>query len=285
MPKILVTGSGGQLGNSLRKIAGNSENEFIFLSRQELDITNVREFTSLLDLHKPNYIINAAAYTAVDKAEEEKENAYRINADSVTSMAGLCLQRAIRFIHISTDYVFDGTGHVPYTEKDKTNPLSVYGQSKRKGEEGIENLENVLILRTSWLYSEFSGNFLQTMRRVMNEREEVRVVFDQVGTPTYTGDLALGIHALISEAESKGFHPGVFHFSNEGSGSWYDFAWEIKNFGGYKVKLTPIVTREYPLPAQRPFYSVLNKEKIKKTYGLTIPHWKESFINCIRELK
>ncbi len=284
MPKILITGAGGQLGSSFRKIAGESENEFVFQSRKELDVCNTASFQASLNLHKPDYVINAAAYTAVDKAEEERELARHINMDAVVSMAGKCNHRNIRFIHISTDYVFDGTGHLPYTEEDQTNPLSVYGQSKRNGEAGIEYLENVLVLRTSWLYSEFTGNFLQTMRRVMKEREEVRVVFDQIGTPTYTGDLARGILTLISEAESDRFHQGVFHFSNEGTGSWYDFAWEIKNIAGFVVKLTPIETKDYPLPAKRPFYSVLNKDKIKKTYSLTIPHWKESLMNCFREL-
>lgn len=273
---FLVTGSGGQLGNELRLRLGDKAH---YVDRDELDITNAEAVKEFCASREYEAIINCAAYTAVDKAEEDAVAAELINVIGPKNLA----LSGLPLIHVSTDYVFDGESCRPYTETDRTNPQSVYGRTKLAGEEAVlENAETAIVIRTAWLYSQFGNNFVKTMRRLGTERPELRVVFDQAGTPTYAGDLADAIVEILPQIK-----PGmkeVFHFSNEGVCSWYDFAREIMDLSGLVCKVVPIESKEYPTLAKRPAYSVLNKAKIKNTFGLSINHWKESLQSCLKNL-
>jgi dTDP-4-dehydrorhamnose reductase len=282
---ILVTGSDGQLGNSIRRLDTSYPNyNFIFTDIAELDITKENEVRGFISQHKIKCIINAAAYTAVDKAEEEPEIANLINGEAPAILA-----RAIRdvdglLIHISTDYIFDGKAYQPIIEKDIPAPISAYAHSKWLGEKLITDEKcNSIILRTSWLYSEFGHNFVKSMIRLGREREELKVVFDQIGTPTYAGDLAKIILDLLPEWV-KNSNTKIYHYSNEGVASWYDFAITVLRFAGITCNVLPIETKDYLLPAKRPFYSLMNKEKIKTRFGITIPHWQDSLNICVNNI-
>lgn len=272
---ILVTGSNGQLGSSIRSIADQYPNlNFIFVDRTVVDITNR---TSVLAFFERNFIdwcINCAAYTAVDKAEEEEDIAHSVNVIGVKYLAQACNDYKVKLIHISTDFVFDGTGHTPYTETDETQPINIYGQTKLEGEVAIASiLEQHFVLRTSWLYSEFGNNFMRTMLRLSKEKEELKIVNDQIGTPTYAGDLAIFIVKLI---ELDSHHYGIYHYSNAGVASWYDFAKAIFDLNQISISVIPIPSTDFPTPAIRPKYSVLDKTKVSLEFNIEIPQWRHS---------
>ncbi len=280
--KILVTGSNGQLGNELRLLAPSCPHDvFIFTDVAELDITSETDVEQLVKEEQPAVIINCAAYTAVDKAEQEDNLAFLINASAVGNLARVASRHNVLLIHISTDYVFDGKGYKPYVEDDPTNPVSLYAKSKHAGEQQVQSYASqAIIIRTSWLYSEFGNNFVKTMMKYGKERGQLNVVFDQTGTPTYARDLAKTILDII---QKQPVFSGVevFHFSNEGVTSWYDFAKAIIEFSGITCKINPIETKDYPLPAVRPFYSVFNKSKIKQRFQTEIPYWRDSLKECL----
>jgi dTDP-4-dehydrorhamnose reductase len=282
---ILVTGSNGQLGNEIRKIAANYPDfHFHFTDVAELDITNVGSVEIFVHANKIGCIINAAAYTAVDKAEAESELANKINGFAVGNLAASAENAGALLVHVSTDYIFDGTSHQPIREDQKPMPLSAYALSKFIGEtELLEKVSKGVILRTSWLYSEFGNNFVKSMIKYGRERDVLNVVYDQVGSPTYAGDLAATILDLIPkwlELEK----PEIFHYANEGVASWYDFTKAIHQIAGINCKVNAINTSQYPLPAKRPFYSLMAKDKIKSLYGIEIPYWRDSLAKCIRLL-
>lgn len=283
--KILVTGSKGQLGNEIQQLANEYPAfAFDFTDIEELDITNSQQVDAFFDATKPQVIINCAAYTAVDKAEADEAVAYLVNAKATENLSRSASRTGSLIVHVSTDYVFDGKSFMPYNESDLTNPQSAYGRSKLAGEEAIRQYaSNGIILRTSWLYSAFGNNFVKTMIKYGKERPELKVVFDQVGTPTYAKDLAKVILDIIPNALT---HSGInlYHYSNEGVASWYDFAKFVIDFYGIDCNVKPILTKDYPLPAPRPFYSVLNKTKIKETFNIEIPHWAFSVEACIKRL-
>ncbi len=285
---ILVTGSNGQLGNEIRRISANHENNFrfFFTDVAELDITDLRAVDSFIKENNINYIINCAAYTAVDKAEDDVDLCYKINRDAVANLGQVATNNNAKVIHISTDYVYDGTANKPYVETDTVNPQSVYGKSKQEGEaELLKACANSIIIRTAWLYSIFGNNFVKTMIKLGKERETLNVVADQNGTPTNAADLAKAIVKILDFSEANGFKPGIYHYSNEGATTWYDFTLAIhKEAGIHTCKVNPITTEQYPVKATRPKYSVLDKTKIKSTFNLTIPKWEESLNNCIKEL-
>jgi dTDP-4-dehydrorhamnose reductase len=283
--KILVTGSNGQLGSEFRLLAPACPDfQFIFTDVAELDITSEADVSAMVKDEQPAVIINCAAYTAVDKAEQEDNLAFLINATAVGNLARVASKFNALLIHISTDYVFDGKGFKPYIEDDPTNPVSLYAKSKHAGEQQVQSYANkALIIRTSWLYSEFGHNFVKTMMKYGKERGLLNVVFDQTGTPTYARDLAQTILDILQKQKiSDGVE--VFHYSNEGVTSWYDFAKAIIELSGITCKINPIETKEYPLPATRPFYSVFNKSKIKQRFQIEIPYWKDSLKVCIQRL-
>lgn len=287
MIKILVTGSKGQLGSELQLLAPNYQDmKFIFHDVDTLDITTETEVNTIFDQLKPDFIINCAAYTAVDKAETEIELAHRINAQAVGNLTSAASRTNARLLHISTDYVFDGTSHVPYNENDPVNPQSAYGRSKLAGETEAIKDPRSLVIRTSWLYSTFGNNFVKTIIRLASERPELKIIFDQVGSPTYAADLAACVIHIIHQIKNKHGQPGgIYHYSNEGVCSWYDFACKIVSLKDLtSCKVYPIETFQYPLPAKRPQYSVFNKAKIKNTFGIEIPWWEESLKNCIQKL-
>lgn len=283
MKNILITGANGQLGNEMRVLSEeNKEYTYFFTDVAELDICNeqaVMDFVKANDIH---VIVNCAAYTAVDKAEENIEFCTKLNADAVGYLAKAAEANQAEFIQISTDYVFDGTAHTPYRETEPTCPNSVYGSTKLAGEQNALTLcSRSMVIRTAWLYSTFGNNFVKTMIRLGKERDTLGVIFDQIGTPTYARDLACAIYAAIRQ----GVTPGVYHFSNEGVCSWYDFTKAIHRLAGIKdCKVNPLHTEEYPTPAKRPHYSVLDKTKIKATYGIEIPYWEDSLGNCISQM-
>lgn len=283
MRNILVTGANGQLGQALQKKAGNHPDfQFFFTDIDTLDITNKEAIMVFLETNRIYGVINTAAYTAVDSAEEDINAAYRINAEAIRNLGDAAHERRCRLIHISTDYVFDGRNYRPYLETDATRPLSAYGRTKLAGEVMLqESCPDAVIIRTSWLYSETGSNFLQTMLHLGKEKQEIKVVFDQVGTPTNAGDLADAIFSIMERGEKGAFVPGIFHFSNEGVCSWYDFALKIMELEALPCKVIPIETKDYPTPAIRPSYSVLNKAKIKEIYNIKIPHWEESLKRMI----
>ena len=291
MTNILVTGSGGQLGSELRYLVENrlvdtTDMKFFFTDRSSLDITDhqaVKQFTASRDI---NIIINCAAYTAVDKAEEDLELADALNREAVKSMAKIASENDIGLIHISTDYVYDGTSHKPYTEDDPSNPQGIYSKTKLAGENEIKqiNPRNTIIIRTSWVYSSFGSNFVKTMLRLCQEKEKLSLISDQVGTPTYARDLAKAIIHIIKHPTKKHNNVEVYHFSNEGGCSWYDFAKTIFELSDIECTVNPIDTEEYPTPAKRPFYSILSKSKIKKDYNLTISYWRDSLKECLQTI-
>lgn len=283
MKNILVTGANGQLGNEMRVLsAEHKEHNYFFTDVAELDICNEQAVMAFVKEYDIHVIVNCAAYTAVDKAEDNMELCTKLNSDAVGYLAKAAENNQAEFIQISTDYVFDGTNHLPYKESDATCPNSVYGVTKLAGEKNaLEYCKKTMIIRTAWLYSTFGNNFVKTMIRLGKERETLGVVFDQMGTPTYARDLARAIFAAIH----KGVVPGVYHFSDEGVCSWYDFTKAIHRIAGVTTcKVNPLHTDEYPAKAPRPNYSVLDKTKIKNTYGIEIPHWEESLKACMDEL-
>ena len=282
--KILVTGCNGQLGNEMQLLEKeNPQHTYFNTDVAELDITNQEAIEQFVAEHEIDGIVNCAAYTAVDKAEENEALCQKLNAEAPAYLAQAVGKRGGWMIQISTDYVFDGTHYTPYTEDEDTCPNSVYGKTKLVGELNVQKLcEQSMIIRTAWLYSTFGHNFVKTMMRLGQEKPELGVIFDQIGTPTYAHDLAVAIFAAIN----KGIVPGVYHFSNEGVISWYDFTKAIHRIAGIKdCKVRPLHTAEYPTPAHRPHYSVLDKTKIKQTYGIEIPYWEESLRDCIEKLK
>lgn len=283
MKSVLVTGANGQLGNALQKRTNRfPEWKFFFTDVDTLDICNKEQLTEYVRLNGIEYILNCAAYTAVDKAEDDAERCMRINRDAVRHIGEVAHERGVRVIHISTDYVFDGKGQRPYREDDPTGPVSVYGKTKLAGEQALlQTLDEAIIIRTAWLYSEVGNNFVKTMLRAGTERSELNVVSDQLGTPTYAGDLA---DAMLNTLTHPTFIPGIYHFSNEGICSWYDFALKIMEASGLTCSIHPITTKEYPTRAVRPAYSVLDKTKIKETFGLQIPLWEESLTGCVQAL-
>lgn len=281
--KILVTGGNGQLGSELRELSGQTGDAFSFVDMDTIDLTERENALAFLEENGPDCIINCAAYTAVDKAEEEPGIAEKVNAGIPAMLAEYGERTGCRIIHISTDYVFAGDLTRPIRETDIPAPLSVYGNSKYNGEKAVMTCKNAMVIRTSWLYSAYGNNFVKSMMRLMGERDSLRIVYDQVGTPTYGADLAGAILHII-EKGAKGFVPGIFHYSNEGVASWYDFAFEIREITGSDCMIEPIETKDYPLPARRPAYAVLNKEKIRKHYSLRIPHWKSGLQRCIEKM-
>lgn len=282
--KILVTGANGQLGKEMHRILEQKcPGIAVYTDVDTLDITDTKSVNDFFDRNEITHIINCAAFTAVDKAESEQTLCYRINADAVQNLAIAASHHDVKVIHISTDYVFDGKSYRPYIESDKPNPMSAYGTSKRKGEMSLLSLcSDAIIIRTSWLYSPHGHNFVKTMIRLGREKSDLRVVFDQVGTPTYAGDLAETIYAILT---ARQWVPGIFHYSNEGAISWYDFANAIHRIAGINnCKITPVTSDDYPTSATRPYYSVLDKSKIKSTFGITIPYWETSLQKCIAQL-
>ena len=284
MQNILVTGSYGQLGCEIRKISKNYP-DFTW-QFHDLDTLDITVYDTLANYFRTNlfdFIINCASYTQVDLAEKDPETAYKANVQGPENLSKLAQLHAVKLIHISTDYVFDGKKGSSYLEDDTPNPLSVYGKTKLKGEEHVlSNGENIVI-RTSWLYSSFGNNFVKTMVNLSHEKESIKVVSDQVGSPTYAGDLAEAILNIISavSTNSNAYKPGIFHYSNEGSCSWHELAQAIVQLSGTDCTIIPIKTEEYPLPAERPPLSVMDKEKIKSQYHLQIPEWKESLAICL----
>ncbi len=284
MKKILITGAYGQLGSEMKTISARyPEYEFIFTDVDTLNICNEEDLNNFVKELSLNYIVNCAAYTAVDAAEEDKENAYLVNKDAVRFLGQVAAKYNIKMIHVSTDYVFDGKNYLPYTEDMPICPQTLYGQSKADGELDLMKVcPQSVIIRTSWLYSSFGNNFVKTMIKLGKEREKLTVIFDQVGTPTYAADLAVAIIEVIKTAT---FVPGIYHFSNEGVCSWYDFTISIHKHAGIKTcKVLPIESKDYPAKTPRPHYSVLNKAKIKSTYQIEISHWEDGLKRCMELL-
>lgn len=283
MKNILVTGANGQLGNEMRLLAEvNKEYTYFFTDVAELDICDEQAVMNFVTAHQIDIIVNCAAYTAVDKAEDNQELCDKLNHVAPGYLAKAIQTRGGYLVQVSTDYVFDGTAHVPYTEEQPTCPDSVYGTTKLAGEqEAMKYCANTMIIRTAWLYSTFGNNFVKTMLLLGREKDSLGVIFDQIGTPTYARDLAVAIFAAIH----KGIIPGIYHFSNEGVCSWYDFTQMIHHLADIKTcKLRPLHTEEYPTKAKRPHYSVLDKTKIKDIYGIEIPYWVDSLKECIDKL-
>jgi dTDP-4-dehydrorhamnose reductase len=283
MKKILITGAGGQLGSEIRSLSGQfPDREFVFTDFQELDIADREAVLAFVEKGKYYAVINCAAYTAVDKAESDEEKAYLINETGARHLAEAAAQIGAKLIHISTDFIFEGTHSTPILEDDKPGPLSVYGASKLAGEIAVKEANpDSLIFRTSWVYSSFGGNFVKTMLRLCTERENLSVIFDQIGTPTYARDLAQVILDTLDTAIDKKIS-GVYNYSNEGVASWYDFAVAIRDIAGLKTKIAPVETTQYPTPATRPKYSLLNKKKVKDTFSIEIPYWRTSLVACIK---
>jgi dTDP-4-dehydrorhamnose reductase len=279
--RILVIGKNGQLGSEIRKlVTEESKDSYFFTGTDELDLSSEDSINSFLNSQaKFDLIINCGAYTAVDKAEDEKEKSFLINADALKVIVKYCSIHETKLIHISTDYVFDGSKNTPYNELDETNPTGVYGESKRMGEiEILDSTINATIIRTSWVYSNFGNNFVKTMLKLGSERDQISVVIDQIGTPTFANDLAKVCIEIGKKVDQWKTGTNVYHYSNEGVTSWYDFAIEIMKIKGLPCKIFPIESFEYPTKAKRPHFSVLNKKKIKDDFNLEIPHWKESLM-------
>ncbi len=287
MAIILITGAAGQLGNEIKALSRNYYGyEFIFTDADTLDITSAKDVSHFIDSNKPDWIINCAAYNLVDKAESEFEKALQVNGTAVRNIAEAVKGTGCRFIHISTDYVFDGQSNVPYNELSPVNPQSAYGRSKLEGERSALVHNGSMIIRTSWLYSHYGNNFVKTILKRGTGKESLKVVFDQTGTPTYAADLAYAILYIVSSVirNQMAYNPGIYHYSDEGVCSWYDFATEIINEAGLMTKVIPVLSKDYPSVARRPSYSVLDKSKIKENYGIEIPHWRSSLKKCLKLL-
>ncbi len=282
MTNILVTGAKGQVGSELQALSSAYAYNFYFTDKESLDITDVNRVDDFIQEQQIECIINAAAYTAVDKAEDDAKIADKINHLAVKNLAQIAKERGVKLIHISTDYVFDGKNYKPYQEDDATNPNGVYGATKLAGERAMQgiNPHNSVIIRTSWVYSSFGANFVKTMLRLGKERDSLGVIFDQVGTPTYARDLAKAILDILPKVKNE--QVAIYNYSNEGVLSWYDFAKEIMRMAKLECSINPIETKEYPTPAARPHYSLLNKAKIKEAYNLAIPFWKDSLEECLK---
>ena len=282
--RVLITGANGQLGNEMRRLGAVSPNEYLFTDVAELDITDKAAVAEFVKSNNVEIIVNCAAYTNVDKAEDDEATAELINATAVRNLAEAVKAVDGTLFHVSTDYVFGSDGNTPRTEDMPTNPLGVYGKTKLHGEQAIAEVgAKAIIIRTAWLYSEFGNNFLKTMLRLTAEKESLNVVFDQVGSPTYAGDLALAIFSIIEGGVYAG-NEGVYHFSNEGVCSWYDFATEIAAAAGHECVVMPCHSNEFPSKVTRPPFSVLDKTKIKTTFGIEIPHWRDSMLYCLQRL-
>lgn len=283
MKNILITGSKGQLGNEMREAANQYPSfNYIYTDIEELDICDKTALSDFVKTNNVNTIVNCAAYTAVDKAENDVELCYKINCEAVRNIGEVANENNINVVHVSTDYVFDGSNNIPYTEDMAVCPTSVYGKSKLAGEKALfDNCNKAVVIRTSWLYSSFGNNFVKTMIKLGRERDTLGVIFDQVGTPTYAADLADCILKII---QHENFTTGIYHFSNEGVCSWYDFTKTIHRLAGISCDVRPIETKEYPTPTPRPHYSVLNKNKIKANYDIIIPHWEESLVKCLNKI-
>jgi dTDP-4-dehydrorhamnose reductase len=285
MNNILVTGSNGQLGSELKDLAPKYTNyNFVFTDLEQLDICNHIAVKQFITENNIKVIINCAAFTAVDKAEEQFEIADKINHFAVANFAQIAKENNIKLIHVSTDYVFDGNSHKPYSETDLPNPQSVYGKTKLDGEQAIQQIKpaNAVIIRTSWVYSNYGNNFVKTMLRLAKERNELNVVADQIGTPTNAADLAKAILTILPKI--KNTNAELFHYSNEGVCSWYDFAKAIFEIKGVSIEVSPIESSKYPTPAKRPFYSVLNKNKIKEGFQLEVPYWRDSLLGSLNSI-
>lgn len=281
MFNILVTGANGQLGSELKEICDNYKYKFFFTCKKELDIANELDVSSFINNNDINVIINCAAYTAVDNAQDDEKNANIINHVAVKNIAKICKEKDIKLVHISTDYVFDGKHYKPYIETDITNPTSIYGKTKLKGEIALQkiNPKNSIIMRTSWLYSSFGNNFVKTMLNLGKNKEEIEVVFDQIGTPTYAAHLADAILQILPKIKNE--QTEIYHYSNEGVLSWYDFAKEIMKMTKLTCRVNPTLSVNFPRPAPRPYFSVLDKSKIKNDFDLTIPYWKDGLHECL----
>lgn len=286
--KILITGGYGQLGSELKKIEMNfPEYNFNFTDIDSLDITNESEVELYFAKNTPDFVVNCAAYTAVDKAENENKIAEKVNAIAPKILAKNANKVGAKVIHVSTDYVFAGDANQPYSEDDPVNPQGVYGKTKLQGElECFKENPDSIVIRTSWLYSEFGNNFVKTMLRLGRERDNLSVVADQIGTPTYAADLAKTIVEIIkvTELNKEAFVPGIYHFSNEGVASWYDFALAIFEIEKIQVEVAPVTSDKFPTPAKRPHFSVLNKSKIKDIFGIEIPYWRDSLRICLEKI-
>lgn len=281
---VLVAGYKGQLGLKVKEVLDTfSDVNVVYTDIEELDITSRRSAEAVFQKVNPDVVINCSAYTAVDKAETEKDTALKVNQKGPLVLAEKCMQYEAFLIHVSTDYVFNGEGFKPYTENEPTKPVNFYGETKVLGEEAIQQTYNdFVIIRTAWLYSEHGNNFVKTMLRLGKERQKIGVIDDQVGSPTYAGDLAEAIGEIVKyNLEKKDFARGIYHYANEGACSWFDFALKIQELAGNDVVVNPIPTTDYPTPAKRPFYSVLNKRKIKSEFHISIPHWEKSLKRCV----
>lgn len=288
MAVILVAGANGQLGNELKIVSKNYYGyDFIFTDIDTLDLSNAKHTEEFIKDSKPDWIINCAAYNLVDKAESEPDTAILVNSTSVKNITDAIKNSECRFIHISTDYVYDGKSNVPYNEESPPNPLSAYGRSKLAGEKYALLHPHSMVIRTAWLYSSFGKNFVKTILHHGKEKESLRVVFDQTGSPTYAADLATAImHIVASVIRNQfAFIAGIYNYSNEGVCTWYDFAVEIVKEAELDCNIQPILTKDYLLPAPRPAFSVMDKSKIKENYGLSIPHWRDSLTKCMKLLK
>ena len=287
--RVLITGSNGQLGSEIKELAANYKKfDFVFKDLPELDICNFEALQAFIIDFNINIVINCAAYTAVDKAEEDAENAEKVNSNGVLNLVNALHTVNGKLIHISTDYVFDGNHFLPYKESDPVSPIGVYGETKRAGELTALNSDiDAIVIRTSWLYSSYGNNFVKTMLRLGNEKENLGVIFDQVGTPTYARDLAKTCLEILcgDRSEDISKNGSLYHYSNEGVASWYDFAISIMELGVKNCKVNPIQTKDYPTLAKRPQYSVLNKSKIKTDFKIEIPYWRDSLKDCIKKIK
>ena len=283
--QILVTGANGQLGNECKELAATLPNaKFVFTDVEELSITDASAIETIFANNHFDFCINAAAYTAVDQAENDQEKAMLINAVAVGYLAAACKKYHCRFIHVSTDYVFDGENESGYNEDDATGPINIYGLTKLEGEKAaLQNDATSVVIRTSWVYSYFGKNFVKTMMKLMQDRPEINVVADQIGKPTYAADLAAAIFSIIEKSDAV--PGGMYHFSNQGVISWHEFAQAIQQIGGYNCVVNPIPSSAYPVPAKRPHYSILNTHKIETIVGITPPFWKDSLEKCMQMLQ
>ncbi|MBN2892423.1 MAG: dTDP-4-dehydrorhamnose reductase [Bacteroidales bacterium] len=285
MKNILITGTKGQLGNEIKQISNNFKHSFFFTDVEELDITKEKKIGEFVKANKIDLIINCAAYTAVDKAEKDFDGAHLINVIGVKNLNKVCINNDIPLIHISTDYVFDGRNFIPYKETDQTNPQSIYGTTKLKGEEILADNKKCIIIRTSWLYSSFGNNFVKTIIKIAEENEQILVVDDQIGSPTYAHDLGKACLEIADQLfQQKKIYFGIYHYSNEGVCSWFDFAKTIVEIKKIQTKVIPVDSSAFPRPAPRPHYSVLNKSKIKTNFNIEIPYWKDSLITCMSKI-